>query len=291
MPSTPTTRIRANKQGQFENVDAWAGILNQALDTIDEAFGFAEVAVNGNVTLTTANFSTDQSRRSILRFVGTGGGFNVVIPPVEKMYFIDNRCTSSIVLKTAAAAGASILPGAKIMAYCDGTTVTVDSTGMNSTAQQVSVSAAPLIVATEVQGALVEVRNAADLRLRVDTPQGLSTAQRDQALQNLGRPYIVTSASGSFNYRQWSDGLIEQWGKVVTADGVDPVATYPLAFATACDSLTATVSSSPLATVLHSVSAIPSLTNATFYGRYAVNGGGVDRLPVGFTIYWRASGR
>lgn len=176
MTSTASQRLRLDKQATGDNPDAWGERLNGVIDLVDEAFGFAEIAVNGNVTLSTQNFVSDQSRRMVLRFTGSGG-FAVTIPAVEKMYYIDNRCAADVVLKTSATPGSAVVAGTKRIAYCDGATVTTDTSSSAPPASAVSVAPTGGIQATNVQAALAEL-DAEKARLDGATFSGLvRTAQ------------------------------------------------------------------------------------------------------------------
>lgn len=129
MASQPTRRLRMSKQATGDNPNAWGTNLNTAgLDIADEAWGFTTVPVNGNVTLTSENYVSDQARRFVLRFTGAGG-FNVIVPAVDKPYIIDNRCTNPVTVKTASAAGAPCRAGIITVLYVDGTdTILLDPT-------------------------------------------------------------------------------------------------------------------------------------------------------------------
>jgi hypothetical protein len=123
MPSSPTARLRLERQNTGENFNTWGQRLNDfGLSLIDDAIaGFEEIAVNGAVVLTSANFAVDQARNAVLRTIGAGG-FSVTIPAVEKTYLIDNACAAAVTI-TAGATGASVLPGERTHVYCDGVSV------------------------------------------------------------------------------------------------------------------------------------------------------------------------
>lgn len=122
MSSTPTTRNRFERQGTGDNSGTWGQVLNTAVfELIDEALdGHESIAVNGNVTLTSVNYSTDQARKRILTFTGTGG-FAVTVPGVSKFYVIRNAAAAAITVKTAGGTGASVAAGALTGLMCDGT--------------------------------------------------------------------------------------------------------------------------------------------------------------------------
>jgi len=130
MASTPTTRNRLNKQGTGDNSGTWGTVLNaQTLDMIDEAIdGLTSLAVSGNVTLTSTNYVTDQSRRRTLRLTGSpGASYIITIPSVEKFYWIINQSNAAQTIK-AGGVGVSVPSGAMYPVICDGTDcVTVSS--------------------------------------------------------------------------------------------------------------------------------------------------------------------
>ncbi|MHA6684498.1 hypothetical protein [Mesorhizobium sp. A556] len=121
MASSPTSRLRLMKQATYDNPDSWGVELNQgALDLADEAFGVSEIAVAANVTLTVANYLSDQARRFVL--VATGaGGFIVTVPQVDKPYWVVNNCAADITVTPQGGTGAVIRAGTYAMWYCDGT--------------------------------------------------------------------------------------------------------------------------------------------------------------------------
>jgi len=118
MASVATTRLRLDKQATGDNPNAWGVRLNAALDLIDESAGVSVVPVAAPVTLTSNNFSSDQSRRAVLRFTGAGG-FLVTVPSVEKLYLIDNRCAADVTVATVSGLAATIRAGSKVPVYID----------------------------------------------------------------------------------------------------------------------------------------------------------------------------
>lgn len=120
MTSTSTNSNRLNKQGTGDNPDAWGSVLNQQVfDLIDESLdGVTTLSVNGPVTLTSVNYSTDQSRKRILKITGIGGV--VTIPGVSKSYIVHNSGTGVVTIKTSAGAGALVPAGTITVVYCDG---------------------------------------------------------------------------------------------------------------------------------------------------------------------------
>jgi hypothetical protein len=129
MPSTPTTRLRLERQGLGENLNVWGETkLNDALERIDEAIaGVETVAIAGAATvLTSTNYATDQSRKASLVLTGTlTANSTVTVPGVQKLYLIVNNTTPAgftLTLKTAAGTGYALRGGPQWV-YCNGTDV------------------------------------------------------------------------------------------------------------------------------------------------------------------------
>lgn len=129
MPSTPTTRLKIEKQALGENSATWgAPKLNDAFDRIDEAIAGVEAisTSGGTTTLTSTNYATDQARKAVLVISGTlASAATIVVPALEKVYLCINNCTLgsySVTIKTALGAGV-VLPAGPYMVYCNGTSV------------------------------------------------------------------------------------------------------------------------------------------------------------------------
>jgi microcystin-dependent protein len=123
MASVATTRNRLNKQGTGDNTGTWGSVLNtQALDLVDEALdGVSAIAVAGNVTLSSANYSTDEARKRVLKLTGSpGASYTITIPSVEKWYIIHNATNAPQTIK-AGGLGVSVSSASMTTIYCDGT--------------------------------------------------------------------------------------------------------------------------------------------------------------------------
>ena len=126
MASTYTTRLRLEKQGDGENPNSWGLRLNQnVIDLVDQAVGgYAVVSVSSvEVTLTEVDGATDQSRNASLEFAGTlTADVTVLVPEVEKLYFIRENTTGSfgIKLKTNTGSVISLQQSTNILVACDG---------------------------------------------------------------------------------------------------------------------------------------------------------------------------
>jgi hypothetical protein len=289
MTSTASTRLRLDKQATGDNPDAWGERLNGVIDLVDEAFGFAEIAVNGNVVLSVANFTSDQARRMVLRFTGAGG-FSVTIPAVEKMFYIDNRCPADVVLKTATTPGSAVVAFTKRIAYCDGATVTTDTSSAAPSASGVAFNPTGTIASTNVQGAIAEVANervqqgtgvgqlsANVIKIGWDGVDQLKATVDSTDLGTVWTDYSTffsTSLSGLISL---PNGFKLQWITANLFSNADMALVWPVAFPIAClgvSGIVSDVSDSP--NVLYSLHC-GSITRfgLNVRGRSVVNGGAV----------------
>jgi hypothetical protein len=128
MPST-YSNLKIQLMATGENNTSWGDVTNVNLGTaLEEAIvGSADVTfASANVTLTLTNTNASQTARNLrLRCTGTTGGStrNLVVPSIEKPYIVQNDCADSIVIKTAAGTGVTVLAGATTWVYSDGVNV------------------------------------------------------------------------------------------------------------------------------------------------------------------------
>ena len=129
MPSTYTTRNRAEKQAPGENLDSWGSRLNgNTIDMFDQALdGVLSLTVSGSVTLSTANGSSDQARYRVLNITGTGG--TVTIPNVEKAYFVYNGTSGTVTFTTGSGTSAAVVSGAAKWIFSTGSNVVLQASG------------------------------------------------------------------------------------------------------------------------------------------------------------------
>jgi hypothetical protein len=98
MASTYTTNLRLELQGTGENRGAWGTKANNAYSLLEEAVAGAKTIAlaDANLTLTTVQGSTDQSRPMFLKFTGVLTNHRTItIPTVSKMYFVQNGTTGN----------------------------------------------------------------------------------------------------------------------------------------------------------------------------------------------------
>lgn len=130
MPSTYTSRNRAEKQATGEGLNVWGQNLNQrTTDLFDEALDGVE-SVNLGAAATfdlsdaayTKNGESDTSRQRILIFSNThASGTAITIPSVEKWYFIRNSASQAITLAPSGGTTASVPAGADAIVFSNGT--------------------------------------------------------------------------------------------------------------------------------------------------------------------------
>lgn len=132
MTATYTDGLRLTKQGVGDNDGTWGTILNTVLDLVDESVsGQSSISVSGgtNITLTTANGSTDQARKMSLSLTGaTIADMSIVVPSLPKLYAVKVGFTgtNTVTIKTVAGVGVGLKyygTTSVHMVYCDGADV------------------------------------------------------------------------------------------------------------------------------------------------------------------------
>lgn len=130
MPSTYTSRNRAEKQATGEGLNVWGQNLNQrTTDLFDEALdGVESVDLGAAATFDlsdaayTKNGESDTSRQRILIFSNThASGTAITIPSVEKWYFIRNSASQAVTLAPSGGSTATVAAGADAIVLSNGT--------------------------------------------------------------------------------------------------------------------------------------------------------------------------
>lgn len=120
---TPTTRLRARLIDSGAELNTWGTNLNdQVFTLLDEAIaGVEKITLSGNLTLSSANYATDQARNAALIFQGSpAAAVTVTIPSVEKVYVCSNQTAQSVTVK-AGGTGVALAAGDRAVIWCDGT--------------------------------------------------------------------------------------------------------------------------------------------------------------------------
>lgn len=97
--ATYTTRKRLEKQTPGDNNNTWGTLLNSnTIDIIDECFGVVCVAMTtaGDSTLSQANGSTDEGRRSQIILTGAPtSDVRLFVPAAQSFYLVRNKMTGT----------------------------------------------------------------------------------------------------------------------------------------------------------------------------------------------------
>ena len=135
MPSTYSPDLRIELIANGEKTGTWGTITNDNLGVIieDAISGLASVSVlSANQALTAQNGAADQARCSTLSLTTTTtADFAVYVPPVTKLYAVENvsgytatvYCSTALGNTTAAGTGVAIPTGKTVLLRADGTDV------------------------------------------------------------------------------------------------------------------------------------------------------------------------
>jgi len=139
MASTYTARLKLERQASGENSGNWGNLVNYVMNRVDcsvKGYQAANVAGNANVTLTSANSTTntndtstdDQVHNAILEFTGAlTANIHVFTDAVESKYTLFNNTSGSYTLTFAntghAANGVALKQGTKTLVYTTGSTL------------------------------------------------------------------------------------------------------------------------------------------------------------------------
>ena len=137
MADTYTSRLRGVKQTVGGNSGTWGTLLNTLFDLLDDAIaGMTTVSTTGGtVTLTTANNSSDEARRAILKITGVlVSSSTIEVPAVTKLYKVWNATSGAYTctVKTSGGTGIAVTQGKKMDLFCDGTDVLSTITELQS---------------------------------------------------------------------------------------------------------------------------------------------------------------
>lgn len=126
--STFSTNLYIELIGTGEQTGTWGGTTNNSLVyAIEEPIvGRATVAfTDSNVTLTPVSLNTNQIFRNLyLNCTGTNTTTrSLIVPTINKNYYIENNTNQSLLVKTAAGTGITVLSGYTCAVYINGTDV------------------------------------------------------------------------------------------------------------------------------------------------------------------------
>ena len=126
--STFSTNLYIELVGTGEQTGTWGGTTNNTwVYAIEEPIvGRAAVAfADANVTLTPVSLNTNQVFRNLyLNCTGTNTTTrSLIVPTINKNYYIENNTNQSLLVKTAAGAGITVLSGYTSAVYINGVDV------------------------------------------------------------------------------------------------------------------------------------------------------------------------
>lgn len=124
MADSATARKRLRKQSLGSNTNTWGDTkLNEVLDAIDQCMdGYESIALTGNLTLTTTNYTTaDQAKYRVINFTGSAGAVSVTFPSVSGWYLILNNNSGAVTCLCSGGTGVVIPAGYIALIYGNGT--------------------------------------------------------------------------------------------------------------------------------------------------------------------------
>jgi uncharacterized cupredoxin-like copper-binding protein len=147
--STTSPLLRLTLQALDENQDTWGNVLNvSALQLLEDGIAGAAAVVLASAadyTLqddTGGPSSSDGARYAILDVSGSPGGTtNIIVPTRSKIYLLNNQSDESVVPKTVAGTGPTIIAGEAQWVFCDGTDVLAASAATAVTAGTATLAA------------------------------------------------------------------------------------------------------------------------------------------------------
>lgn len=125
MTTTYDNNLRVAEQETGDNSNTWGTVLtdNAILMLVEAISGLVSISVaSGDVTLTTNDGTTDQSRPMFIKATGSPGTARVLTAPaVSKLYAIWNASDSVVTIKTSGGTAAKVAAGQMAAVFCDGT--------------------------------------------------------------------------------------------------------------------------------------------------------------------------
>lgn len=145
MADTFTSLLRLRKIEQGAQTDVWGPLLNTGFfEMVEEALnGYCLVDVTaGNVTLSSANGTTDQARCAIVMAIGSPGVTRTITAPVtSKVYLVRNVTANNLVFRAGGGdPGLTVYPSTTVLCFVDASTPNM--TAIETVVQPVTAGAA-----------------------------------------------------------------------------------------------------------------------------------------------------
>lgn len=236
MADSATSSLRLRDQETGANDGQWGTYTDTNFTLVEEALSGVlskSVAGSADVTLTSTNFTTDESRHAVLQLTGAlTGNINVIIPNVQKTYFVFNNTSGSFTLglKTSSGTAVEIPQGSKEYIYCDGSNAivtllgTTHSTNVATVAGQIT----PTNNISTVAGVAANITTVAGVSTDVTTVATAVTAGHVETVSSINAavssvsdnmPDVATVAGDSANL-QTVAGQIAGTNNIATVAGL-----------------------------------------------------------------------
>jgi len=191
MPSTYSTDLRIELIANGEQSGTWGTTTNTNLGTVieDAIAGLASVSVTtANQALTASNGSADQARCAAVSLTTTTtANFAVYVPPVPKLYVINNAsayvatvfCSTVLGNTTAAGTGVAVPAGKSVLLRSDGTNIVEQLNqvvGGFNVGGALAVTGASTLTGAATFGSTVTLNANPTLNLQAATKQYVDTA-------------------------------------------------------------------------------------------------------------------
>lgn len=184
MPSTYSPDLRIELIANGEQSGTWGATTNTNLGTLieDAISGLATVTISGtDQALTAQNGAADQARCAAIRLTGGSAPFNLFVPPVTKLYVIQNDtayqasvyCSTVIGNTTPAGSGVDVHAGKSALIRSTGTNV-VDQ--LNYVSDSFEIGTTLLVNGAATFGSTVTLNANPTLNLQAATKQYVDSA-------------------------------------------------------------------------------------------------------------------
>lgn len=259
MASTYTALLQYTLPTDGEDIGTWGDLVNAGVTQLieDSVAGVVTLSTDADVTLTTVNGGTDQSRMAIINCTGARGALrNITAPATSKLYAVINATTGgfSVVIRGAGpTTGITVLNGQKVYVAWNGSDF-------------VKVGTSTIALASEVTGTL-PVGNGGS---------GLATLTLNNVVLGNGASSVQLVAPGTSGNLLTSNGTT--WSSTAPATN-GTVTTVSVTPANGVSGSVATATTTPAITLT-----LGAITPTTVNGNTITTGSGVLTLAAAKTL-------
>jgi hypothetical protein len=266
MPSTYSSSLRLELQASGENANTWGTKTNNNLNLIEQAIaGYSKITLasaSATYTLPIADASASEGRNAFIEFAGTvASAISVIVPEVEKGYWVRNSATgSTLTVRTSAGTGVTLPTNEWVFLISDG--VSVYSTLPTSLTNYARLDTSQTFTGANTFTSAVTVSGPAAFASLVDIKGPTSLAST-----------LVTNATATFNSNVSVSGTLYATSTSFSSLGVTGGATFG---SNVSVSGSFTVSGAAVFTSAVAIRAPLSLTNSVFVSGAATLASTVD---------------